>query len=81
MREYILIMLLIAMSNSAMAEWVKMGDLRDGDMTAYVNPSTIGKTDQWVTMWWLSDFITAKRYEDKQYLSEAIQVKCVCKEK
>lgn len=53
MRKLILMMLLAVFSNSAMAEWVKVGKTELG--TYYADPTTVGFEGKWVTMWSLLD--------------------------
>lgn len=56
MRKAILMVVLAVVSNSAMAEWVKIGS--GGGSTSYADPTTIRKNGNMVKMWSLSDYVT-----------------------
>lgn len=54
MNKTILMLLLAAMSNAAMAEWVRIGS--DDVSDHYVDPSTIRKNGKAVKMWGMTDY-------------------------
>ncbi len=59
MRKALLIVLLTAVSNGAMADWVAVGASTSN--TLYADPSTIRDRDGGVSMWSLADFKTIQR--------------------
>jgi hypothetical protein len=79
MRKVILIMLLAVVSNSAMAEWVKVGESKL--ITLYSNLDTIRRSDHKVKMWILLDYKTRQSLEGlKPFLSEKVQYDYDCNE-
>jgi hypothetical protein len=62
---WFLITLLVLSSSPAYAEWVKVDKVKDGT-TVYVNPDTIRRKVEMVTMWALIDFKTAETIGDNQ---------------
>ena len=74
----ILMMLLAAVSSSAMAEWVKVSE--DKLVTVYADPTTIRKIGDKVKMWALWDYSTAQEGDSKPYMSVRIQNEYNCKE-
>ncbi len=77
MRRIVLMVLLSAVSSTAMAEWVKVSNVDGGDITFYTDPSTIRKNGKSVKMWELQDYLTARTGEN--YLSVKIQNEYDCK--
>jgi hypothetical protein len=81
MHRTILVMMLAAMSNSAMAEWVVITDRKADSLTVYADPTTILKTGNKVKMWSLWDFIqTQVSTNDDKYQSIMAQEEYDCKE-
>jgi len=78
MHKAILMMLLAAVSSSAMAEWVKVSE--DKLVTVYADPTTIRKIGDKVKMWALWDYSTAQEGDSKPYMSVRIQNEYNCKE-
>ncbi len=78
MHKAILMMLLAAVSSSAMAEWVKVDE--DKLVAAYADPTTIRKNGDKVKMWALWDYSTAQEGGSKPYMSVRIQNEYNCKE-
>lgn len=79
MRKTILLMLLVAVSSSAAAEWVQVGG--NEISTVYADPATILKTGNMVKMWDLADFksVQARPY-GTPYRSQKAQQEYDCKE-
>jgi hypothetical protein len=77
MRKIILMLLLAVVSSSAMAEWVNLGN--DGDITAYVEPTTIRKDGNTAEMWYLVDYKTTKKIDGKLYMTLKSQSQFDCK--
>lgn len=78
MRKVILMMLLAAVSNSAMAEWKEVGS---NESTAiYVDPDTVKKKGNMATMWHLTDFKTPQQDMGEKYMSAKDQNEYDCKE-
>lgn len=63
MLKLFLIFALVFVSNSAHAEWSKIGSANDD--TVYVDTSTIKRNDDTVRVWVLHDFIKEKVIEGK----------------
>ena len=55
MKKLLLTLMLAVVSSSAMAEWVEIGEIEDGDITVYADPTTIRKTGNKVKIWVLID--------------------------
>ena len=62
MKKILLILILFAVSNSAMAEWVYIN--KSIDTFYYINPETIQKSGNTVKMWILGDFIEARKLKN-----------------
>lgn len=71
MIKVIMTILVSASSMSAFADWANFGTsvTRDGNVTAYVNQSTIQKTGSKSKMWILYDAKTPRKLEALTYLS------------
>lgn len=78
MRKVILIMLLTAVSSSAMAEWVAVGSNKY--TTIYVDATTIKKVGNMATMWHLTDYTIANQDMGEAYKSTKDQFEYDCKE-
>jgi len=78
MRKAILMLLLAAVSSSAMAEWVKVGS-NETD-TLYADPSTIRWADNTARMWAMNDFkVTQRLHEREPFKSEKVEYEYDCK--
>jgi hypothetical protein len=78
MRKAIFMLMLVGMSNNALAKWVKLGEIEDTGF--YYNPSKIHKEGNEVKMWALMDYKTAKQtIEGRSYLSDMSQEEYDCK--
>jgi hypothetical protein len=67
---WVLITLLVLLwSGPVYAEWVKVAGNEHGDVTVYVNPDTMSRQDERVTMWVLFDFKTTQTVEGHLMLS------------
>jgi len=78
MRKIILITLLAATSNSALAEWVGLGS-RD-NYTVYADPATIQRADNGITMQWLIDFKTSATGDAEPHMSMKTLSEFDCKQ-
>lgn len=79
MTRLLLITLLILLcSGPVYAEWVKVSDDTQGDMTAYVKPDTVRRNEEMVRMWVLFDFKTMQPVSDQTYLSIKGQLEYDC---
>jgi hypothetical protein len=77
-REAILVLLLAAVSGSAMAEWVKVGT--NGSDTLYIDPATIRWSDDTAKMWALNDFKTVQLHKERApFRSEKAEYEYDCK--
>jgi hypothetical protein len=77
-RKTIYVLLLAAVSSSAMAEWVKVGS-NETD-TLYADPSTIRWADNTAKMWALNDFkVTQRPHEREPFKSEKVEYEYDCK--
>ena len=65
----LLILLLLLVSTSVFAEWIRIGSNTDDDMTVYVDFGTIKKKGNKVKMWTMYDYKTVKMIENDRYLS------------
>ena len=71
---WLLITLLVLNSGSAYAEWVRVSGDNQGEMTAYVDPSTIRRKASVVEMWELWDFKNRQASASGLFLSRAFLV-------
>ncbi len=79
MPKIILILLLAAASNSAMAEWIEVGS-NDTD-TVYIDPATIRGTDALAKMWALNDFKETQVIDNRApFKSVKMEYEYDCKE-
>ena len=78
MRRVILMMLLAVASNSALAEWVKVGS--NEITTIYADSATVQRMGNMAMMWHLTDFKTAKKDMGAMYMSTKDQNEYDCKE-
>lgn len=63
----LLLMMLFALNNSAMADWVKVHS--SAIQATYANPATVDPAGNNIKMWLLSDYKKPHKYEDRQFLS------------
>ncbi len=77
MRKIILMMLLAAVSSSAMAAWVDVGS--NENTAIYVEPSTIQRAGNMAKMWHLTDFKKPNKDMGDAYLSTKDQYEYDCK--
>lgn len=80
MRKAVLAMMLAVVSSGATAAWLDVGDTEA--VTAYVDPATIRKAGNVVTMWDLLDYKKAQEIPSgKTFMSVRAQTEYSCKEK
>jgi hypothetical protein len=81
MRETFLMILLVVVSNSAAADWIKLGSVpTNGGFDFYADPATAVKAQDLAKMWTLSDFkIEQTRSSGFRYLSARSQYEFDCK--
>ena len=77
MHKFILMILLSVVSNSALAEWVKVED--NNEFTIYVDSESRTSNDAKVKLWTLIDFNAAKIIDGKSYMSFIEQDEFDCK--
>lgn len=77
-RTAILMMLLAVVSNSAAADWLRLGS--NGEGISYADPATIRKAGDRVKMWDLADFKAIRTVSGKSYLSTRTQYEYDCAE-
>lgn len=79
MRKAILIMLLAVVSNSAVAEWTKVGE--HNGIATYVDMTTIQKKGNIVKMWNMYDYkVLQDKYTGDAFLSIKAQSEYDCEE-
>lgn len=66
----ILALLILMISTNVFAEWTKVTDSSDGDITVYVDYRSIKKKGNKVKMFDLSDFKTVQKTKSYRYLSQ-----------
>jgi hypothetical protein len=74
--------LLVIISNGANAEWTQVGGSSDGDITTYVDLSTIKKSGNTVKIWRMLDSKTIERIDssDPGHLSTQSRIEYDCQE-
>jgi hypothetical protein len=80
MRKIVLMLALGLICGSAMAEWTWASGGQNGDLSVYVNFSSIRKNGNKVKMWALYDYKTIKNTGPKSYLSSTAQSEYDCSE-
>lgn len=70
MRKMIMTLLLLIVSTNVFAEWTKVTNSSDGDMTVYVDYGSIKKKGNKVKMLDLSDFKTVHKTKSYRYFSQ-----------
>ncbi len=78
MRKVILMLLLTAAGNNAMAEWIDVGS--NENTAIYVDPASVKRAGDMATMWHLTDFKTPRKDMGEKYLSAKDQNEYDCKE-
>ena len=76
----LLILLLLLVSTNVFAEWTRVTESADGDITAYIDYGTIKKKGNKVKMWDLLDIKTVKETAGKRYLSSLSRNEYDCEE-
>ena len=75
----ILILLLLMVSTSVFAEWTRVTESADGDITAYADSETIKRKGSKVKMWSMNDYKTVHSLDNGGYLSGASYDEYDCK--
>ncbi|MDE2309845.1 MAG: hypothetical protein KGL01_03330 [Betaproteobacteria bacterium] len=78
MRKVTLMMLLVVVSNSALAEWISVASNKN--TTIYVDPATVQRKGNMATMWHMTDYKTPSKDMGEEYLSTKDQNEYDCKE-
>ncbi|MCK9388311.1 MAG: hypothetical protein M0Q22_07950 [Sulfuritalea sp.] len=76
MRKVILMTLLVAVSGSAMADWVAIDESSFGK--TYVNPGTISKSGDLVKVWELIDLKKSQEHDGESFFSLTSEVEYDC---
>ena len=76
----VLVLLLLIVSTSVFAEWTRVSESADGDMTVYADSETIKRKGRKVKIWRLFDFKTVKETAGKRYLSSLSRNEYDCEE-
>ena len=76
----ILVLLLLMVSTSVFAEWTRVTESADGDMTTYIDYGTIKKKGHKVKVWNLFDYKTVRiGAANERYLSSVTRFEYDCK--
>lgn len=78
MRKFVVMMVLVMISSSAMAEWTET--YRDDKGTDYVNLSSVRKSGNKVKMWILIDYAARQPIRNDMYLSSVFLEEFDCSE-
>ena len=76
----IILFLLLTVSTNVFAEWTKVTNSSDGDITSYADFGTIKKKGNKVKMWSMYDFKTIQKFENYRYLSSLSRNEYDCEE-
>lgn len=79
MGRIVLTIALIALASTAKADWIKVTSSDYGEMTVYVDPTTIRNNGKTVKMWNLYDFNSPQGSTEPKYLSTKFQGEYDCK--
>ena len=81
MKKILILLLLMVVSTNVMAEWTRVSESADGDITYYVDTGTIKRKGNKVKMWDLFDYKTVQKSSDgKEYLSSLSRNEYDCEE-
>jgi len=80
MTRLLLIILLFLSSAPAYAEWVKVSDSDEAGKTVYVDPATIRRNSNLVTMWQFYDYKTVQTVGGIRFLTAKEQWEFDCAE-
>ena len=75
-----LILLLLLISTTVLAEWTEFGGNTDFDLTSYIDFETIKRKDNKVWMWSLFDYKTIQKFKNYRYLSQVSRMEYDCEE-
>src|SRR5437879_2504031 len=75
---WLLITLLVLNSGPAYAEWVSVSVIDQAGVTIYVDPATIHRKGDRVTMWELIDYVTIQTVTGTSFLSTRLQREYDC---
>ena len=78
MFKIVLMLMLLALSNGVMAEWVKVADVMLGKGASYVDATTIRRSGNTVKMWSLTDLESAQVIDGQPYLSQKSRYEYDC---
>ena len=78
MKELLLILILLVMSSSAIAEWTEAG--RSKDLIVYYDSATIRKSDSKVIIWSLHDYKAARGQVEYASVTLESEYDCIKKE-
>ena len=76
----ILVLLLLMVSTNVFAEWTRVTESADGDMTAYIDFGTIKRKGNKVKIWRLFDYKAVQKVENDRYLSSVGRLEYDCEE-
>ena len=80
MKRLIVMTLLVLSSSPAYAEWVKVSDSDEAGKTVYVDPATIRRNSNLVTMWQFYDYKTVQTVGGIRFLTAKEQWEFDCAE-
>ena len=80
MKRLIVMTLLVLSSSPAYAEWVKVSDSDEAGKTVYVDPATIRRNSNLVTMWQFYDYKTVQTVAGIGFLTVKEQWEFDCAE-
>jgi hypothetical protein len=78
--RFAVMMVLVTLSTSAVAEWIYVGENTTAGVTVYADPATIRRSGHIVRMWDLFDHKTEVVEGDNRFLSQKGQQEYDCKE-
>ena len=74
------LLLLLMVSTNVFAEWTRLSESADGDMTIYTDLGTIKRKGHKVKMWSLDDFKTVRESDGYRRLSAMSRYEYDCEE-
>ena len=74
------LLLLLMVSTNLFAEWTRVTESADGDMTVYADSETIKRKGRKVKIWRLFDFKKVQKLENDRYLSSVGRLEYDCEE-
>ena len=79
MKRLFLVLILVVVSGSAVAEWSEIGG--NNEVTVYIDPPTVHRSGDKAIIWTMIDYRSGKDFKNGKFLSTKIKSEFDCKKK